>query len=376
MTETKLRILHVANVRWFNATAWYAMELARLQTEAGHHVHTVVLPGSLAEAAGKAMGLCLIPLHHNTQTPWGITTLGAALVRILDRLRPQVVTCHRGEHFWLWVLLRRLRRDFVLIRTRGDQRLPRPGRTNRLFYHYADAVISTNSAMTCHLRETFGLGQDQLFQILGGVDTHRFSPDPEARHRIRSQLGLTAHHLVVGLLGRLDTVKGQKEAIAALRQLHDRGHTHIHLLLLGFSSALSQEVVEQWIAEAGLTHAVTITGKQHPIAHWLSAADLAVVPSLWSEAIARAALEWMACRVPVIASRVGVLPDLFSPEALVPPGDVPALADAMEKALDPAWRAARCAEQNQRLPHLTSAAFLDATMAVYHTCLHRCPRTP
>ena len=58
----------------------------------------------------------------------------------------------------------------------------------------------------------------------------------------------------------------------------------------------------------------------------LRALDVGVVASLWSETIARAALEIMACGRPLVSTSVGVMPDLLPASALVAPGDVDALA--------------------------------------------------
>ncbi len=359
-----MRILHIVNVRWFNATAWYAMELARLQQAAGHEVHTLVLPGTRAAAAAQHLGLSCLPMDHNPRTPWGMARLLIHARSLRLRLQPDIVHCHRGEQFWLWALARRLHGGFALIRTRGDQRPPRTDPINRWLHLQADALMSTNSITTARFR-AMGLPEDRIHQVLGGVDTSSFFPNPQARVRVRTALGYREDHFVLGLLGRFDTVKGQREAILALRQLHDKGHRQLHLLLIGFSSALPHSTIKDWMAETGLEGHVTITGKVERVADYLNAVDLALVPSLGSEAIARAALEWMACGIPVIASQVGVLPDLLSPQALVPPGDVAALAARITTALHPGFREELLDHQKEQLPGLTSHAFLEATMAIY-----------
>jgi glycosyltransferase involved in cell wall biosynthesis len=73
---------------------------------------------------------------------------------------------------------------------------------------------------------------------------------------------------------------------------------------------------------------------EDPLRH-ASALDIAVIPSRGSEALSRSALEFMALGVPVVASRVGILPEVVShPAQLVEPGDPAQLADALARLLD------------------------------------------
>ena len=44
--QHKLRVIQVVNVRWFNATAWYGLWLAKLLREAGHSCEVAALPGT------------------------------------------------------------------------------------------------------------------------------------------------------------------------------------------------------------------------------------------------------------------------------------------------------------------------------------------
>jgi N-acetyl-alpha-D-glucosaminyl L-malate synthase BshA len=68
--------------------------------------------------------------------------------------------------------------------------------------------------------------------------------------------------------------------------------------------------LEQRVADQGLREVVTFAGEQHDLVRWLSAADVFLLPSA-QESFGLAALEAMACEVPVIASAVGGLPEVI-----------------------------------------------------------------
>jgi glycosyltransferase involved in cell wall biosynthesis len=316
------------------------------------------------------MGVPSRAMPLNTTNPLTLARLFANMNRLLDELQPDIVNCHRGESMILWGLLKKRRGGFRLVRTRGDQRLPRNNVFNRWLHgSVADAVITTNSRMARHFREVMDVPRSRLWQIPGGVDTDVFHFDPEGRRRVREEFGYADGHFVLGLLGRFDEVKGQREAIHALAKLHrEHGLTQVRLLLAGFSSGLPRERIEDWIQEAGMDEYVRITGRRGDVTACISAFDLGIAPSLWSETIARAALEIMACGRPLVASRVGVMPDLVSPEALVEPGDADDLARAVARCVTSASDLeALAAEQREVVRQHTHTDFLRQTLAVYHT---------
>lgn len=366
-----MRCIQVVNVRWFNATAWYGMYLSRLLREGGHEVLVLGLPGTLSARKGEEWGLPMQLLDLNTATPWGIASLYGKLKALVREFKPDVVNCHRGESYLLWGLLKKELGGFRLIRTRGDQRLPKANLVNRWLHNdVSDAVITTNSPMTRHFQNVFHVPSPKLHQILGGVDTDVFHPDQAARARIRAELGYGEKDFVVGLLGRFDRVKGQHELIRAVARLHAQGMANIRLLLLGFDSATPESTVRGWITEHGIDSITAITGKRPDIAACLNALDLGVVASLWSETIARAALEIMATGVPLISTGVGVMPDLVEPKALFAAGDVDALASRIRQVMtDPDLAESLRQQQRLRMADLSGHDFLAKTLAVYEGAL-------
>ena len=100
--------------------------------------------------------------------------------------------------------------------------------------------------------------------------------------------------------------------------------------------------------------------------------DIGVVASLWSEAIARSALEIMAAERPLISTTVGVMPDLVSPAMLVDPGDSTGLAKAIDTlATDDTVREDVLEAQKRTLSQLTLDEFLKRSLNLYQSLLDR-----
>lgn len=373
-----IRSIQVVNVRWYNATAWYGVTLAHALQAAGHPSLVVGLEGTAPLDKARELGLETAVLPLNSLNP---LTLGG-LVRRMDRLvrafRPDVVNCHRGEACVLWALLKR-RHAFALVRTRGDQRLPRDNMPNRLLHRRAaDAVVATNSLMAGHFVRALGVPPARVHTVLGGVDTRHFKPDAAARHAVRAMFGFTDQDLVLGVVGRMDEVKGMRETVQALgwaRSALEAAGWRPRLLLIGFSSQFTEADVERWSVEAGLGplgERVFVTGRVDRPEDYINALDLGVLASLGSEAIARAALEIMACGVPLTSSRVGVMPDLLPEEYLFQPGDIPGMAAMLERGGDAAWRTAlrrACFNRIFQATGLRLEDFRDQTLELYRAVL-------
>jgi len=367
-----MRVLHVVNVRWFNATSWYALYLGKLLSNAGNKVLVLTLENTETHDKAQKWGLETRIMDLNTKNPLKIAALHFELKKLLETYRPDIVNCHRGEAFVLFGLLKKSLGAFRLVRTRGDQRPPRKNLVNKWLYGFAsDAVVAPNSAMARHIEDNLGVPKDKIHLILGGVDREKFSFDPHGRDRVREEFGIRPEHAVIGLLGRFDAVKGQKELIRAVSRLyHEHGQKQVRLLLIGFETATATREVEDWITESNIRDVTFITGERRDVPACVSALDVGVVASLWSETIARAALEIMSCGRALVGSEVGVMPDLLSREALVRPGDVEALTNLLLRTLtDEKFTSGLREEQALRMDGLSSEDFLRQTLELYEGLL-------
>lgn len=166
-----------------------------------------------------------------------------------------------------------------------------------------------------------------------GVDTARFRPTRD---------GARNGGLVIGSVGRLSMEKGLDDLLRAAAQLIQRG-SPIRVVLAGDGPERARLV--KLAGELGIDSHVEFRGEvsHAQVPAVLNELDIFVMPSR-AEGFGVAALEAAAIELPVVASRVHGIPDVVSDGVtglLVPPGDVPALVDAIGRlAADAELRAA------------------------------------
>jgi len=136
----------------------------------------------------------------------------------------------------------------------------------------------------------------------------------------------------VGVVGRIDRVKGHIFLLKALEMLSDLEKLQLHILGRG---PLEYELKEYCISH-GLNSRVRFWGFHEDIHRYMFSLDILVVPSL-SEGLPYTVLEAMYLRVPIIGSAVGGLREILESEQnalLVPPRDHERLARSIRRLHD------------------------------------------
>ncbi len=119
---------------------------------------------------------------------------------------------------------------------------------------------------------------------------------------------------------------------------------------------------------------IDFVGHQTGISKVMGDCTMGVISSTGSEAVSRVALEWMACGRPVVATKVGCLPEIVKDKVtgtLVEPKDAPALAAAIARLLhDPERAKLKGGAALSRVRrHFAMASFVEDTLAVYKSAL-------
>jgi teichuronic acid biosynthesis glycosyltransferase TuaC len=171
-----------------------------------------------------------------------------------------------------------------------------------------------------------------------GVDRALFQPRDRAE--ARRALALPERERVIVYVGALEPEKGVRELIDAFAIVRAGAPEPVHLALVG-AGRLAAEVHARAAALGSLGGKIVLAGPQDlaGVARYLGAADLLALPS-WAEGTPNVVLEALAAGRPVVASRVGGIPDAILEGVtgiLVAPRDVDDLADGLRVALARRW---------------------------------------
>lgn len=163
-----------------------------------------------------------------------------------------------------------------------------------------------------------------------GLTPQQIAPSPRPRPQRRT----------VGIIGRISATKGQLEFVRAADRIADR-HPDVTFRIIGspmFGHEEHEGEIRREIDRLGLAGRVELPGFSDDPATELDAMTLAVHASPVPEPYGQVVAEAMGRGVPIVATDAGGVPEIVEggPEPvgwLVPPGDVAALADAMDTAL-------------------------------------------
>lgn len=229
----------------------------------------------------------------------------------------------------------------------------------------------TEGGIEAHLAE--GIGQREQFRVVfSGIDTAPYEAALARRAATRAALGIAEDTVLIGGVGRLAPVKGFTYFAALARTLKATDPD------LYFVHAGEGEEAAHVQNEAG--DAVQFLGPCDDIPELMAALDVLVVPSL-NEGMGRVILEAGAAAVPVVATRVGGIPDIVDDGEtglLVAPRSVDELVSAVRSLVhSPERRRLMGATARAKVvPHYSLAAMVQRIEAIYEELLHEKPPDP
>ena len=199
--------------------------------------------------------------------------------------------------------------------------------------HWCDGLIFISRPLEAWA-EREGIGRTVPHRVIySGIDVEAFRIADGTE--VRRQLRIAEDTLAVGIVSKLWEGKGHEALLVAWRHIISRWTgPHFPMLLIVGEGPL-QSRLESLALELGISNNVLFLGFRTDIPAVTKALDISVLPSAF-EGMGRVILEAMAAGKPVVASRVGGIPDLVLPDEtgfLVKPNDADALIGPLEKLL-------------------------------------------
>ena len=306
---------------------------------AGHSVQIATLvPGGAFRAVLLSLGIPTICLGDRERpSPRLLTRLRA----LIDREQPDILHSYLPSANVVAGLAKgfypRLPVVWGLRLTEGDSR-PYSA-LHRVIYFLernlpwnADLMIA-NAPSVREAAIAAGLPADRIEVIPNGFDADVFRLDREGRKRMRATWGIGDDERLIGLVGRLDPMKGHEVFLDAVRRIAPKD-PNLRFVCVGPDPYGRRPELEALTRRFGLVDRLRWCGSEARIQKVYSALDVLCHPSIFGEGFPNVIAEAMLCEVPCVATDVGHSRELVRDVGeLVAPGDAEGLADGLRALL-------------------------------------------
>ncbi len=357
-----MKILNIIDIPWHSALAAYAFDQSAALAARGHEIYFAAAEdsASAAFALKNKFSLTIIPSRKS------IMIIGTVLKlkRLIENEGIDVVNAHTGKGQTLaWIVSMMSARPFAIIRTKADAKRPRNS-----FALGKTAVVIAGSKIIKKMYTEAGIDPAKVEVVYQCIAAQPKAP------------AVSSSPLKVGILGRLDPVKGHACFIEAAALVLKKVQA-VEFLIAGREESVKYPSLEARARELGIAEKIKYMKHVPDSAAFIRFCDIGVIASISSEAVSRAALEWLAAGKPLLATAVGSLPEFVSPECLVPPQNPEAMAEALLKLLkSPEIRLELGAQnRNRALKDFDQARFTEQTSFLFESaaaCIGDCGDVP
>jgi glycosyltransferase involved in cell wall biosynthesis len=176
----------------------------------------------------------------------------------------------------------------------------------KLIYKKADWIIAIDRL--CYKKAINNGAEKKTTLLMNAIDTKKYKPDETSRQLKRQEYGIKPEQYVILFVGRIEKTKGVFRLISCIPHLNFKKVSY-HMFFAGDGSYLQN--AKNYIKEKYLKDFVTFLGRvdHEKLPLYYNMADVLVLPSDM-EGVPMVILESLSCGTPVVASRVGGIPDI------------------------------------------------------------------
>jgi len=292
----------------------------------GHYV--VIVCRAHARIRDEAIKLGIDTHTLPMRKPYDLASM-VNLSKFLKEKNFDVVNTHSGVDSWIGGVASRMAKVPALVRTRH---LNIPLKRNLFnFVHYLpDVYITCGDNMRNTLVSKCGFPESRVVSIPTGVSPEFF--DVRKNREAKSRYGLDTNSVVITNVGILRSVKGHEVTLKSVKAVTG-AFPDAKFLIVG--DGPRKDALVNFARELGIQRHVVFSGFIENIPEVYSFSDVAILSS-WSEGLPQGLLQAMAAAVPVVATKVGGVPEVVIHEKtgiLVEPGDHEGLAKGIIRIL-------------------------------------------
>jgi glycosyltransferase involved in cell wall biosynthesis len=286
-----------------------------------------------------------------SKTPRWILFAGSQFIRATLKLRSLlkrediqlVYTTHGAiSEFIAWLATRGKPGTHLIWSVRGSRRQLALSHTDwklallsslcKLVSASVPLMISSSEAGYTNLK-TRGYRCQRNVVIYDGIDVEQFRPDSEARVRVRTEWGALEKEKLIGLVGRLNPVKGHSTFLKAASLLREE-QKDVRFICVGDGPQTYRIQLQRLSQELGLAERLMWMGARQDMPAVYNALDIVCSPS-YDEGFNNVIGEAMACGVPCVVTDVGDPAKIVVGTGIVvPPGDPQTLAKGLRTMLE------------------------------------------
>jgi glycosyltransferase involved in cell wall biosynthesis len=210
---------------------------------------------------------------------------------------------------------------------------------HRYLYHRIETIFAISRYIRQSILNTCPVSEKKVTLLHNGIDLNLFNPKKFDKVMVRKELGLRAHSVVIGMVGRFSPGKGHREFLKAAKIIAGKFQHQIEFLVVGGPSYGEETYFDQIMDLSDKTvgkQNIVFTGFRQDIARMMKAMDMLAFPS-HEESLGNIVLEAMAMEIPVVASSGGGVPDIVRNHEtgfLIPPKQAKALAEALIRYIE------------------------------------------